>query len=262
MSSVREVLPGRDYFIPFEGDKADPLKSNEEHFTNLLKETPAAKPIGKTLYGCFTGISPILAEEIIYLAGIDSSRPSQSLSAEEFHSLWTAFERTMQKIRNREFAPNIVYENDVPVFYGPFRFQIYQGSRTEDYTSISALLCDYYAKKKTLTDMRQKTSRLRQVVQTLLNKNYKYDLQLKQLKDTEKRSFQLYGELITAFGYNISTGSASMKAETITRRGSSLDPALSPIDNGKKFENTRSSNVRRSPRTHCPDTCLNHLNQF
>lgn len=36
MSSIREVLPGREYFIPFEGEKSDPLSTTEEEMENSL----------------------------------------------------------------------------------------------------------------------------------------------------------------------------------------------------------------------------------
>ncbi len=240
MSSVREVLPGREYFIPFEGEKADPLSVSAQEFVSALKAVPSAKPVSTALYSSFTGISPILAEEMVYQAGIDSARPIQSLNDNEYQDLWTAFSECVRKIRDKEFAPNIVYEDAVPSFYGPFHFKLYQGQKTEDYESISALLLDYYAKKKTVTDMRQKTADLRQIVQTLLNKNYKkYDLQIKQLKDTEKRDkYQLYGELITAFGYSVSPGSTKMTAEnyhTGEEVTIPLDPTITPIENGKKY---------------------------
>ena len=216
------------------------MNSSEAELRKLFESQPAAKTVSKTLYTAYTGISPVFAEEIAYQAGIDSDRPIQSLNQEELHSLWTSFSASMQKIRDCAFAPNIVYEKEVPSFYGPFHYEIYKGQKTEDYESISALLYDYYAKKKTVTDMRQKTADLRQIVQTLLNKDYKkYDLQLKQLKDTEKKDkYQLYGELITAYGYNVPEGSTSMKAEnyhTGEEITIPLDPMLSPIDNGKKY---------------------------
>lgn len=240
VSSVREVLPGREYFIPFEGEKKDPLSADEESFLSLMQAEPAARPLAKSLYGCYTGISPVLAEEICYRADLDSSRPVQSLNGEELAALYRSFSQIITLIRERQFCPNIVYEDGVPVFYGPFRFRIYSDKETEDYESISALLQDYYAKKKTCTDIRQKTADLRQIVQTLLNRDYKkYDLQLKQIKDTEKKDkYQLYGELITAYGYSVPAGSTSMKAEnyhTGEEITIPLDPTLSPIENGKKY---------------------------
>ena len=51
--------------------------------------------------------------------------------------------------------------------------------------------------------MRQKSADLRHVINTLLERNRKkYDLQKKQLKDTDKREkYKVYGELIHTYGY-------------------------------------------------------------
>ena len=56
MSSVREVLPGREYFIPDTMHKADPLTVSRADFSALLTGKPA--PVSKALYTSFTGISP------------------------------------------------------------------------------------------------------------------------------------------------------------------------------------------------------------
>ena len=60
--------------------------------------------------------------------------------------------------------------------------------RMETIPSISNLLENYYSSRDMVTRIRQKSSDLRRIVQTALERNYKkYDLQLKQLKDTEKK---------------------------------------------------------------------------
>ena len=52
MSSVREVLPGRDYFIPDTMNKLDPLQIDRETFVTALKEKPMA--LSKAIYTSFT----------------------------------------------------------------------------------------------------------------------------------------------------------------------------------------------------------------
>ena len=240
LSSVREVLPGRNYFIPFSGEKSDPLSMSKDPFIQILQKEPAAKPLVKTLYTSFTGLSPDLSEEICFRAGLDSSRPASTLSEEESASLFSAFHQVIERIRNKEFSPSIVLENGAPRFYSAFPFETYKDLPSESYASISALLRDFYARKKAVTDMRQKTADLRQIVDSLLKKDYKkYDLQLKQIKDTEKKDkYQLYGELITAYGYSVPNGSTSMKAEDWNSGEEitiPLDPLLSPIENGKRY---------------------------
>ncbi len=62
MSSVREVLPGREYFIPKTQDKLDPLTVSEEEFLMLCAGSHVMFP------GLFTllllGISPVVAEDL------------------------------------------------------------------------------------------------------------------------------------------------------------------------------------------------------
>lgn len=67
MSSVREVLPGRPYFIPDTMGKKNPLTVDADTFIFTLKEKPC--PLGKAIYTSFTGISPVIAEDICFLAG-------------------------------------------------------------------------------------------------------------------------------------------------------------------------------------------------
>lgn len=84
----------------------------------------------------------------------------------------------------------------------------------ESCASISELLEIYYASRSVITRIRQKSVDLRKIVQTALERNYKkYDLQLRQLKDTEKRDkFKVYGELLNTYGYELSGGEKNLNA--------------------------------------------------
>ena len=63
VSSVREVLPGRSYFIPQTMAKENPLAVSEDTFRQVLVGAPMK--VQKALYNHFTGISPIMAEELL-----------------------------------------------------------------------------------------------------------------------------------------------------------------------------------------------------
>ena len=62
--------------------------------------------------------------------------------------------------------------------------------------------------KNRITRIRQKSSDLRRVVNTALERHVKkYDLQQKQLKDTDKREkYRIYGELLNTYGYSCQPG--------------------------------------------------------
>lgn len=197
--------------------------------------------ISKALYTSLTGMSPVMAEEICYRASIDGSDASQSLDEAACTHLYHTFLRLMEQIRNRAFTPNIVYRGEEPVEYGVFPYQQFGSEyRSEIFDSVSVMLETYYATKSLLTRIHQKSSDLRRVVQTALERNRKkYNIQKKQLNDTAKKDkFKVYGELINTYGYGLEEGCRSFTAlnyytnEEITIP---LDPTLTPAQNSKKY---------------------------
>lgn len=238
VSSVREVLPGREYFIPKTQEKADPLQADKNSFSESL--TAKALPAYKALYMTYTGISPVIAQELCCRAGIDGDQPIQSLSVQEHSALWEAFSALIKDIKSGSFTPCIVYENAAPAEYACTALTCYDSLNRREFASVSEMLHVYYAEKNTLTRIRQKSADLRRIVQTALERNIKkYDLQQKQIADTEKRdTYRIYGELLNTYGYNVASGSKSMDAvnyytgENVTVP---LDPTLTPAENAKKY---------------------------
>ncbi len=240
VSSVREVLPGKQYFVADTQDKADALSTSFEEWSNLVLNKPTA--IFKAIYGSYTGISPILAQEICFRANVDGDAPCASLSAEQGKNLFETFVGVMNMVKNGEFAPHIAYTGKQPVEFAALPLTMY--SQGDDhivpYESMSLLLEQYYAEKNALTRIRQKSADLRKIVQTALERNVKkYDLQLRQMKDTEKRdTYRIYGELLNTYGYGIEPQAKSMEAlnyytnEMVTIP---LDPDLTPQENAKKY---------------------------
>ena len=205
----RQVLPGRSYFIPQTMAKEDPLTVEESVFKEVL--TSAPMKVQKALYNHFTGISPIMAEEICYLASVDADLPAADLSEAALTHLYRTFTLTMEDVAEGNFSPNIVYEGDTPVEFSALPLTCYSDAgrfKAVPFSSISQVLEHYYKSRSDITRIRQKSSDLRRVVQTALERNYKkYDLQLKQLKDTEKREkYRIYGELLNTYGYELSGG--------------------------------------------------------
>lgn len=239
MSSVREVLPGREYFIPKTQEKADPLTITQEEFIDRVCQKPCN--ISKALYSTLTGLSPVIAEEICYRASIDGSDAAQSLDETACIHLYHTLSRLMEQVKEGDFTPNIVYRGDEPVEYGVLPFQQY-GSEysSQSFDSVSAMLETYYASKNTITRIRQKSADLRRIVQTALERNRKkYILQQKQMKDTAKKDkYKVYGELINTYGYGLEEGSKSFRAlnyYTNEEISVPLDPTLTPAENAKKY---------------------------
>ena len=81
MSSVREVLPGRQYFIPHTQEKLDPFAITRPEFMEKVLARPL--PLSKALYLSLTGISPLMGEELCARASLDAGSPTSALSETE-----------------------------------------------------------------------------------------------------------------------------------------------------------------------------------
>lgn len=238
VSSVREVLPGRAYFIPKTQEKAELLDCTSEEIAAVLKLR--SMPIFKAIYTGFTGISPCVAHELCVRAGIDADWSSSELEEDAFSKLTAVLRRLADDVQEGRFYYNVVYENHQLVEYAATKLSSYSQEQSREFAHISELLEYYYAEKNTITRIRQRSADLRRIVQTALERNVKkYDLQIKQLQDTEKREkYKVYGELLNTYGYEAEAGAKSLEAinyyddQMITIP---LDPTLSAGENAKKY---------------------------
>ncbi len=238
VSSVREVLSGREWFIPGAGSKQNGSLVSKNEVADIIKS--AHEPVRKAIYGSFEGISPILASELCFRAGVDPDASTSSLDEGALNSLATEFEAFFKNVEAGSFAPEIVYDASKPVEFAPFRLSIYSDLKRESFESISTTLEEFYKRRNLVVRIQQKSSDLRHIVQNCLERSVKKaDLQRKQLEDTEKKdTYKVYGELINTYGYNVPEGAKSFEAvnyytgDNITIP---LDPLLSPLENGKRY---------------------------
>lgn len=240
VSSVREVLPGRTYFIPQTGEKKDPLATSYEEFSELLGSKGV--PLYKAVYGSYTGLSPVVAQELCDRAGLDGDISAGLLKEhpDSCETLYRIFSDCMEEVIQGNFFPVIYMEGEEPVEFSSLPLKIYCDKQRLPFDSISALLEHYYAKKNVLTRIRQKSADLRRIVQTALERNVKkYDLQIRQMQDTEKReTYRVYGELLNIYGYGAPPQAKSLEAvnyhtnETVIIP---LDPTLTTGENAKKY---------------------------
>lgn len=249
VSSVREVLPGREYFIPNSDGKID-LRSNtsasDEQRLNIAKtlsEYVLCKPmsIQKALYSTFTGFSPVLSESLCQVAGIESSQSANTLETAEVDSLANALSALLDSIKSNDFHPSIILdENNNPVEFEVISLKQYDCLTHEYHDSISEVLKSYYALRNEYTRIRQKSADLRKIVQTALERNVKkYDIQAKQLKDTDKMDkYKIYGELLQTYGYSAQEGDSSLTCEnyyTGEEITIPLDSTISALANSQKY---------------------------
>ena len=238
VSSVREVLPGRMYFIPETQEKFNPLDASGQEFLQKVFAKPQS--LQKSIYTTYTGISPVIASELCHRAGLDGDLPAAALSEEERLHLSHHFLWLMDDIRAGQFAPNIVKNGKEPIDFAAVTLTQYEDMDVINFSGISQVLESFYADKSVYTRIRQKSVDLRKVAGTILDRSRKkYDLQLKQLQDTEKRDkYKVYGELINTYGYGLEEGAKSLTAlnyYTNKEITIPLDTQLTPQENAQKY---------------------------
>ncbi|MDD6573413.1 MAG: NFACT family protein, partial [Thermoflexaceae bacterium] len=103
ISSVREVLPGRDYFIPDTTGKLNPLSLTYEQFSDTVCRKPCI--IQKALYTSLTGLSPCVSTQLCYLASIPCESNAADLTENERLHLFHILSGIMEDVKEENFTP-------------------------------------------------------------------------------------------------------------------------------------------------------------
>lgn len=240
-SSVREVLPNRDYFIPDSNGKRNPLTIQKEEFIALLHAAP--EPLFKAIFHHFTGLSALSSSEICFRARIDPDLPANCQEDSALARLYESFSSIIREVAiERKPSPCILYRNGVPQEFSAIPLTLYEGEgyREKRFDSMSQLIESFYQEKDRDSRIRQKSTDLRKVLSTLLERcSKKVALQEKQLRDTEsKNKFRVYGELLNTYGYSLTGGEKELECENFYDGKLikiPLKPELSAQDNAKAY---------------------------
>ena len=238
VSSVREVLPGRTYMVPPAQGKISLYDITPAWMEGTL--LTKASSVQKAIYGSISGISPLMANEICYRASIDGDAAVASLSDTEQATLYGELVRLKSQLQNHEFAPCIIYQGKTPLEFACMELSMYPDMETKTFSSISEVLETYYAEKEVVTRIRQKSTDLRKIVSNAIDRTAKkYDLQRKQLKDTEKKEkYKIYGELLHTYGYDVQPGQKELTCINYYDGNEitiPLDTQLTAMENAKKY---------------------------
>ncbi len=239
MSSVRTVLPGEKYFIPATQDKADPLSDREfDYFRNHVLGRPMS--VIKALYGTYTGFSPVIASELCHRSGLDGNESAASLAETDLKRLYDNFMQLTDGLKEGDFRPVIVYEDGNPREFAAVRLTMFEDLEERSFDSISEVIERFYSERNAYNHIRQKSADLRKIVSNAIERTAKkYDLQLLQIKDTDKMDkYKVYAELINTYGYEVPDGSDYF--DTVNFYDGKeirvpLDPQISVHENANKY---------------------------
>ncbi|MFF0825660.1 NFACT family protein [Brevibacillus sp. NPDC003359] len=228
ISQYRQVMPGRPYVSPPSQDKRDPLTVTEQAFLSSLDWNGGR--LDKQIVEGYTGISPLLAKEILHRAGLANRE-----------TLWAAFSQVMEAINAHEYVPSIVEANGKAYFHVVELTHLSNGATTP-YPSTQECLQAFYEGKALRDTVKQRAHDLIRFVTGERNKNEKKIEKLEQtLQDAhEADQFRLYGELITANMHQMKRGDRELvTVNWYDEAGGTmtipLDPLKTPSENLQSY---------------------------
>lgn len=235
ISSYRIVMPGVAYTTPPEQNKLNPLESNKESFITAYTESEQ-EPIS-WIVDSFSGLSPLIAQDIVYRAGKEEV-------AEQYNAplkLWHAFSRVMEPVKNHEYKPVMGANAKGKMVFSAVPLALL-GDEFKTYDSISDCMEDYYGEKAERDTVKQKVSDLLRFLHNERSKNIKkLDHLNEDLTDAgDADQYRIWGELIFASLYNINKGDKSVEVSNFYDEDQAmitvpLDPLLGPTENAQRY---------------------------
>ena len=238
VSSVRTVLPGGMYEAPPAQDRKNPLTETREGFLQALDTLNGA--VAKQIPTLYTGFSRVTGEELAVRSGVEGDCHVSALTSADKERLADCFIQLMDAVRAGNYSPCIVEDGDTPKEFSAFTLKMYSDLKLRSVDSISEVIESFYDLRSSAAVIRQKSSDLRQIVKTALERTTrKLDLQTEQFRDTEDReTYRIYGELLNTYGYGLEPGARSLRCTNYYDGNEieiPLDPTLTAAENSKKY---------------------------
>ena len=243
ISRVRQLLPNMTYELPPAQDKINPIKGvSIKSFINTLREFDG--PIFKGIYTKFLGISPSVAKEICHRSNLNPNDKGEDKDRDELSILYRVFSDLFTKIKNNNFDPCIVIDENVDkvIDFSCINLTFLEGNKFIKNESISQIIEDYYKTKDFKDRVHQRTSDLRKSISIKLDRLYHKQKKIeKELKDADNADeFKIKGELLTSYIYMIEKGMESVEVdnfydENYSKITIALKKNLTPSENAQKY---------------------------
>jgi len=227
VNSYRVVLPGAEYKLPPEQNKFNPLDATEEEILRVIDFNSGK--LDKQIVQHFSGISPLLASEIIRRANLANRV-----------TLPPAFIEIMSTLKKHDYEPTIIMGKEKESFY-LFPITSLNGE-IKTFSTLSMMLDHFYFGKAERDRVKQQAHDLERFIKNEISKN---ETKIKKLQDTLKDAknadrYQLYGELLTANLYLVTKGMDKIEVVNYYDENGkteiiALDPRKTPSENAQIY---------------------------
>ncbi|MBL5766637.1 NFACT family protein [Heyndrickxia sporothermodurans] len=227
INSYRTILPGEEYVFPPKQDKTNPLHLTEDEIVRKLDFNSGK--MDKQLVENFSGLSPLLAKEIVHRAGLVNRT-----------TIPKAMMDVMKDISTYNNCPTIIQTANKEAFY--FIPITYLNGETKSYRTISEMLDRFYFGKAERDRVKQQGHDLERFIK---NEREKNETKIEKLKATlleaeNAERYQLFGELLTANLHLVKRGMSEIEVinyydENARMVKILLDPRKTPSGNAQSY---------------------------
>ena len=227
INTHRAVLPGQEYISPPAQHKANPFDADEQDLLRRIDFN--AGKVDKQIVSQYSGISPLLAKEITFQAGLVNRS-----------TLPPAFLSIMDRIHAHKYSPSMMENTEKESFYF-FPLESTKGT-VKSYQTLSALLDRFYFGKSERDRVKQQATDIERLI---LNEKEKNEKKIAKLEVTlseanQAQQFQLFGELLTANLFAVKKGIKEIEVVNYYDENGStvlipLNPMKTPSENAQRY---------------------------
>ena len=235
----RQILPGRDYIYPPESNRFNFFTTDQPKFFQLVNAQKNQNLTHGLVQG-FLGVSPGLAQELCFRAGVPNHTIFGECTKKQLDFLYNALKELQNEIQS-EVYPVLYYQNRDILDFSTLDYHHMTDARKEVHPNVSQALESFFFLKDKKIRLNAQSSNLKHQLTTLFKKNSK---KLQNLQNDMQKSYtdeksKLYGDLITAYIYQLSKGMKSASLVDYT------DPDMKEITIALKVNETPAQNAQR-----------------
>lgn len=227
MNRTRVTLPRQPYAPPPPQNKLDPTQLTVPLLTRALEQAlDRPVPFWQALVQSVSGVSPLLAREIVFRVSGDRSAPIKPARATEIILV-------LNELTRPPWHPTVAFQEEEPLEYAPYPLNQFPDTRPSD--SISAAIETFYGAPEAYAAAKEPLRvQIAAVRDRLARKRDALAMSLPAPEATER--LRVSGELVLAYAAQIQPGQTTLAAETedgITHI--SLDPKLTAVENAQRY---------------------------
>lgn len=233
MNSYRCLYPGIQFIYPPASTKLDPFTCTFDEFKQYISDKNI-KFNDKTFSSVFTGISTLVSKELLYRLKKADIEPDTENMLIVYNFIMECF----QELKEHKFNFASYLQQDSKAFkeFSCIELSHLNNLIQKEYSSPSKLLEEFYFEKDKADRLKSKSADLQKIINTNLDRcEKKHQILTGTLEEcTEKDSFRLYGELLTANIFNIKKGDSIINLLNYynnTNIDIKLDPNKTPSEN-------------------------------